>query len=154
MFATMSETAGTQPDERIRALATDLRTFVGQLRRRLQQQADVGDLTPGQTAVLLRLELDGPATISALARAEGMRSQSMGTTVAALEAAGYVGREPDPNDKRQTIISLTEKCRRWIAEGRAAREDWLVRAIKGRLDIQEQEELERAVLLLKRLAGA
>ncbi len=132
-------------------MVTDLRALVAQLKRRMREQADTGDLTPSQTAVLLRLEKDGPATISALSRAEGVRSQSMGATIAALEAAGLVSGMPDPGDKRQTIISLTERCRRWIAEGRAARHDWLSRTIEARLSVEEQQELERAVRLLRRL---
>ena len=132
-------------------MVTDLRALVAQLKRRMREQADTGDLTPSQTAVLLRLEKDGPATISALSRAEGVRPQSMGATIAALEGAGLVSGMPDPDDKRQTIISLTETCRRWIAEGRAARHDWLSRTIEARLSVEEQQELERAVHLLKRL---
>ena len=139
------------PPERIGALVTDLRALVAQLKRRMREQADTGDLTPSQAAVLLRLEKDGPATISALSRAEGVRSQSMGATIAALEAAGLVSGMPDPGDKRQTIISLTERCRRWIAEGRAARHDWLSRTIEARLSVEEQQELEQAVRLLRRL---
>ena len=45
-----------------------------------------------------RLEKDGPATASSLARAEGMRPQSMGAVVAALESAGLMRGAPDPTD--------------------------------------------------------
>ncbi|QLS62709.1 MarR family transcriptional regulator [Klebsiella variicola] len=135
-------------------MATDLRTFIGQLKRRLRQEADIGDLTHSQTAVLLRLEKEGPTTVSKLARAEGVRSQSMGVTVAALEQNGYVTGVPDATDKRQILISLTEKCHQWMAEGRAAREDYLVRALHDRLDAQDLLELERLIPLLKRLVDA
>jgi len=76
----------------------------------------------------------------------------MGPLVAALEAAGLVSGAPDPADGRQTILSLTDACRKWIQEGRAARQDWLSRTIQARLSAQEQEDLARAVELLKRLA--
>src|ERR1700712_4078661 len=85
------------------ALAAELRIVMGALNRRLREQANVGDLTSAQKAVLLRLERDGPATGSALARAEAMRPQSMGAIIAALEAAGFVAGAPDPSDGRQTI---------------------------------------------------
>lgn len=142
------------PDELLREMATDLRTFVGQLKRRLRQETVVGDLTYSQTAVLLRLENEGPVTVSRLARAEGVRSQSMRVTVAALQQIGYVTGVPDATDKRQTLISLTDKCRRWMDEGRAAREDYLVRAMHDRLDALELLELERLIPLLKRLVDA
>lgn len=132
-------------------LAQDLVAVVGKLKRRLREQAHVGDLTPSQASTLLRLERDGPATASSLARAEGMRPQSMGAVVAALEAAGMVSRGPDPNDGRQALLSLTDACREQIRKGRAARQDWLSGAIQARLSPQEQADVATAVALLKRL---
>src|SRR5471030_3215839 len=84
-------------------LATDIRGVIAKLRRMLREQGNLGDLSESQRAALLRLERDGPMTVSALARAEGMRSQSMGAIVAALEAMGQVSGSPDPSDGRQTI---------------------------------------------------
>ena len=132
-------------------LAQQLRSFAGKLRRRLREQAGTGDLTPSQTAVLLRLEADGPATTSHLARAEAMRPQSMGTIVAALEGAGLVTGMPDPLDGRQTILSLTDPCRTWLRTSRAARQDWLAAAIGAQLSPPEQERLAAALPLLRRL---
>jgi DNA-binding MarR family transcriptional regulator len=132
-------------------LARDLRAVVGKLKRRLREQANIGDLTPSQVSVLLRLEKDGPATTSGLARAEGMRPQSMAPVVAALEAAGLVRGAADPGDGRQTLLSLTDACRKWVEEGRAARQDWLTRALQAHLSPREQGEVAAAVALLKRL---
>ena len=132
-------------------LAQDLRAINSKLKRRLREQADNGDLTPSQTAVLLRLEADGPATTSSLARAEGVRPQSMGATVAVLETAGLVSGAPDPADGRQTLLSLTDHFRRWVAQGRAARQDWLTRTIATRLSAAEQAELAAVIPLLQRL---
>lgn len=134
------------------ALVQDLRAVLSKLKRRLREQGHAGDLTPSQTSVLLRLEKDGPATASALARAEGMRPQSIVPILAALEQAGLVAGAPDPDDGRQTILSLTRACRALVAKGRAAREDWMTRTIQARLSPQEQETLARAVALLQRLA--
>jgi DNA-binding MarR family transcriptional regulator len=136
---------------RASALAAELRIVGGALSRRLREQADAGDLTSAQKSVLLRLERDGPATGSALARAEAMRPQSMGAIIAALETAGYVAGAPDPLDGRQTIISLTDHFRDWVSAARAARQDWLLRTLQARLTRQEQEQLAGAVELLKRL---
>ncbi|GAN77375.1 MarR family winged helix-turn-helix transcriptional regulator [Acidisphaera rubrifaciens] len=132
-------------------LAQDLRALVGKLKRRLREQARAGDLPPSQVSVLLRLEKYGPATASNLARAEGMRPQSMAPLLVALEGAGLVRGTPDPTDGRQTLHSLTEACRKWIEEGRAASQDWLTRALQARLSPQEQEEVAKAVDLLMRL---
>ena len=139
-----------------RALATagELRVLLGPLRRRLRAETQTKDLTWPQKCVLLRLEQEGPATVTALAKAEGVRPQSMGVTVATLAAAGLVQGKPDPGDGRRTILSLTAACRKWIKASRAAREDWLFRAMRAKLTAREQAELARAVGLLKRLVEA
>ena len=136
------------------ALARELRVLISQLRRTLREQTHLGDYTWSQTAVVIRLERDGPATVSALARADGVRPQSMGATGATLEAAGLVKGLPDPADGRQTILSLTDTCRELIKAKRAAKEDWLFRAIQTKLSPAEQEELATALELLNRLADS
>ena len=135
-------------------VAAELRVVVSRLIRRLREQADVGDLTSSQKSVLLHLEREGPATVTMLARAQNMRPQSMGAIVSTLEVAGLVDGAPDPGDGRQTILSLTAACREMITAGRAARQDWLFRAIQTNLDQREQERLADAIELLKRLAAS
>jgi len=133
------------------AIAVDLHELAGRLKRRLREQASAGDLTPSQTAVLMRLDRDGPATVTTLARMAGVRSQSMGATVASLEALGLVKGSPDPADGRQTILSLTPVCREKIRTGRAARHEWLLRAIEAKLTRDEQRQLAAAMRLLGRI---
>jgi DNA-binding MarR family transcriptional regulator len=147
----MSARSNDNHDGRAAALAQELGAVLGKLKRRLREQAHVGDLTPSQRSALLRLERDGPATASNLARAEGMRPQSMGSLIAALERAGLVSGAPDPSDGRQTVLSITDACRKWIQEGRAARRDWLSRTLQERLSPQQRDELAAAVELLSRL---
>ena len=133
------------------ALAGDIRILAGQLKRRLREKASFGDFTESQVSVLSRLERDGPASCSALARAEGVRPQSLGATVAVLEAAGLVAGTPDPADRRQTLLLLTDACREKVAASRAAREDWLLRAIEAKFTAEEQAQLAVGTALLKRL---
>jgi DNA-binding MarR family transcriptional regulator len=140
------------PDLHAAALAENLRVLIGKLKRRMRGQTPLGDLTWSQVAVLRYLEREGPATVTTLARAEGMRPQSMSANVAALETAGLVQGTPDPQDGRQTILSLTQACRELVDAGRAARQDWLLRAIQTHLNPAEQEELARGIELLRRLA--
>jgi DNA-binding MarR family transcriptional regulator len=150
----MGESSPESDTARVAALATELRLLAGRLRRRLLEQASAGDFTPSQIAVLVRLESEGSQTVTALARAAGVRPQSMGATVAVLEAAGLVAGEPDPADGRQTILSLTDACREWVQANRAAREDWLFRSIQTTLTASEQVELAAGLELLKRLVNS
>ena len=137
--------------ERTSALAAELRTIIGKLKRRLREHGSGGDLTPSQVSVILRLESEGSATVSSLARAEGMRPQSMAAVIGPLDAAGLLNSAPDPGDGRQTLLSLSKRCQKSIQEGRAARQDWLTRTIQSKLSAQEQEKLTAAVELLGRL---
>ena len=139
---------------RLHAVAGDLRVVMGTLKRRLREETHIGDLTWSQVLVLTRIDREGPATVSTLARAEGVRSQSMGETISVLKEFGLVSGTPDPNDGRQTILSLTEACREWIQAARTAREDWLFRTIRTQFTPAEQEQLAAAVELLKRLADS
>ena len=133
------------------ATAVELRILLGLLKRRLREERKPGDWTPSQRSVLSRLERDGPATVTSLARAEGMRPQSMGSIVAVLEEEGWLAGMADPSDGRRTILSLTEACREKARETRAAREDWLYRTMLAKLSAKEQDELAGAADLLKKL---
>ena len=132
-------------------LAAEIRAVSGKLKRRLREHGHRHDLTPSQVSALLRLENETSVTVSSLARAEGMRPQSMSAIVMSLQEVGLVSGAPDPADGRQTLMSLTPKCRKWLEEGRAARQDWLTRTISQKLSAHEQEKLQAALQLLTRL---
>lgn len=131
-------------------LAGDLRLVVGQLVRRFR--AD-GPVPAPQTAVLAWLMRQGAKTTSQLAALERVRPQSMAHTVAALESAGLVARRADPEDGRQTLISLTDEGRETMEAYRRAGEGWVAAAVGARLTEEEQRDLARGVELLARLVG-
>ena len=134
-----------------RTLAAEIRAAYRKLKLRYREHGGGNNLTPSQVSVLLRLEMDSSATVSNLARAEGMRPQSMSAIVAPLQESGLVSGTPDPKDGRQTLMSLTPKCKKWLQEGRDARQDWLATTISQKLSVHEQEKLLVAVELLARL---
>jgi len=146
----VSASHSQQPDL-ASALASEIRTIAGKLRRRFREHGGGHDLTASQAAVVLRLEKDGAATVSGLARAEGMRPQSMSAAVAPLLKAGLIHGAPDPKDGRQTLMSLTPRCIRSLREGRAAKQDWLTKTIEHKLSVREQEKLRALLELLARL---
>ena len=99
---------------------------------------------------MARLARDGPATTADLARAEAMRPQSMGTTIAALEEMGIVERKPHPTDGRQVNIELTAKGAAVRKSAKDARWTWLAQAV-AQLDEPERETLFAAGEIIKRL---
>jgi DNA-binding MarR family transcriptional regulator len=131
-------------------LAAEMRSVFRKLKLRLREHEGGNDLTSSQISVVLRLE-NGSATVSSLARTEGMRPQSMSAVVTPLQESGLVRGAPDPSDGRQILMSLTPKCLKWLQEGRAARQDWLTTRIAQKLSAQEQKKLQAAIELLTRL---
>lgn len=129
----------------------DLIQAIGLLVRRVRAAAASHDLSLTESAVMARLAKDGPATTADLARAEGMKPQSMGTTIAALEAMGMVVRQPHPSDGRQMNIELTPEGAAVRKHARDAKQTWLAQAI-AQLDRQEQATLFKAGKIIRRLA--
>jgi DNA-binding MarR family transcriptional regulator len=140
-----------QVSESAVAAARDLRVMFSRLRRRLLEVATAEDLTPSQTAVLIRLIKDGPASTSQLAGAERVRPQSMATTLAGLDRHGLIVRTPDPEDGRRQLITLTEGGRRHAEKDRKVREEWLVLAMQDRYTEPERRVINEALTLLERL---
>lgn len=68
------------------------------------------ETTMPQFRVLAHLSA-GPQTLSALAKKRRVSLQSMSELAQVLVARGWVVREPDPNDRRQALLQLTNHGR-------------------------------------------
>jgi DNA-binding MarR family transcriptional regulator len=132
-----------------RAIA-DLIQAMGLLIRRVRAATASNDLSLTESAVLGRLAKEGPATTADLARAENMKPQSMGTTIAALEELGLVERRQHPTDGRQVNIELTAKGAAMRNAAKDAKRTWLAQAI-AQLDKEEQATLFEAGTIIERL---
>ena len=129
----------------------DLMQSIGVLLRRARAASGSQELSLTEAFVMGRLAKDGPATTAELARAEGMKPQSMGTTIAALEEMGMVERKPHPTDGRQVNIGLTVKGAAVRKSATDAKQTWLMQAI-SQLDESERQTLFKAGEIIKRLA--
>ncbi|HEX7307230.1 MarR family winged helix-turn-helix transcriptional regulator [Lentzea sp.] len=129
-----------------------LRVFVQRLRRKLQDESSVHDLSAPQASALARLLLlDEPSTASRLAGAERVKPQSMAKTLGTLHEQGLIERAPDPDDGRRTLITLTEAGRAAARGARAQRIEWLTEALAQRFTEAERQVIEEAVTLLERV---
>ena len=136
----------------VRDVAAALRVSMGLLLRRLRQVGVPGELTVPETSALARLDRNGPATSSELARVEQISPQSMGATLSALEARGLVTRDPDARDGRRIVLSVTETGRQLLRGKRDARTEHLARALAAGFTREELGQLMAAAPLLERLA--
>lgn len=143
----------TLSDRTPEAIVTELTLAVGQLLRRLRAETNPDGLTWSQTTTLARLERGGPTTTADLARAEAVKPQSMGATLAELEREGLVARHPHPTDGRQVLFALTDAGIEARRKRSAAKQKWLLAALGG-LDADEQRLLVSAIPLIKRLSEA
>ena len=141
------------PRKILDAAVSDFAQAIGLLVRRARAAGASEELSWTEGSVMSRLAKDGPATIAALARAEGIKPQSMGTTVATLEERGIIERKPHPTDGRQVNIELTAKGAVVRKSVRDAKQTWLVNAIAA-LNEQERETLFAAGEIIKRLVGS
>jgi DNA-binding MarR family transcriptional regulator len=141
---------GPMARKTLEASVIDLTQAIGLLVRRVRAAAASHELSLTESAVLARLSKDGPATTAELARAESMKPQSMGATVAALEERELVERKPHPSDGRQMNIEITAKGAAVRKSAKDAKHTWLAQAI-AQLDEQDRETMFRAGEIMKRL---
>ena len=133
-------------------LAAALRVSIGLLVRRMRQIPVEGELTLSETSALARLDRGGPTTPGALAKQEQISPQSMGATLAALEARGLIGRAPDPEDGRRAVMSITDVGLALLRSRRNAKVQQLARALAADFTPAERDQLAAVAPLLERLA--
>lgn len=131
---------------------TELLSVTGQLTRRLRAVSNTRELTWSQVAIMARLEEAGPSTTADLARAESVKPQSMGGTLAAMEEEGLVERQPHPTDGRQILYALTDEGREARRKVSLAKREWLLAAI-AQLSRAEQKTLLAAVDIIRRFGN-
>lgn len=133
-------------------LASELRTAVMRLRRRLANERDpANELSLGAMAVLGALSPDRQVSLGELAAHERVQPPSMTRTVAALTEGGYVIRRPHDTDGRLVLVSLTDQGRETVRADRRRRDEWLASRLRA-LTAAEREVLRRAAPILDRLA--
>ena len=135
------------------ALASELRTTVMRLARRLRKQRAETMLSLGQLAALGTLERHGPLSPGELAAHERVQPPSMTRIVAALEAAGFVTRTDHPTDRRQVLIASSPTGTALLREDRRRRDAWLAQRMRD-LDPADLAVLRRAAGILERIADA
>ncbi|MGZ4175512.1 MAG: MarR family winged helix-turn-helix transcriptional regulator [Solirubrobacteraceae bacterium] len=144
-------TTDPRQDAKVDEIAAALRVSVGLLVRRLRQVPVEGGLTLSETSALARLDRGGPTTPGELAKQEQISPQSMGATLAALEARGLIERRPDPGDGRRAVMSVSEAGLELLGSRRNAKVQQLARALAAEFTAAELEQLAAAAPLLERL---
>jgi DNA-binding MarR family transcriptional regulator len=146
--AARTDSTATNVDQ----VAAALRVSIGLLVRRMRQIPVEGELTLSETSALARLDRGGPTTPGALAKQEQISPQSMGATLAALEARGLIERAGDPYDGRRAVMSITAAGLSLLRSRRNAKVQQLARALSADFTPAELGQLAAVAPLLERLA--
>jgi DNA-binding MarR family transcriptional regulator len=107
-------------------------------------------LSPSRLSTLSVVVFAGPLTLGELAAAERVTPPTMTRLVAALEAGGFVRRDPDPQDRRAVRIRATAKGRTLLLKGRTRRVDRLVARMRS-LDAKEVRAMGMASEVVERI---
>ena len=133
-------------------VAAALQMSIGLCIRQLRQMPAGGDLSLPEASVLKRLDRSGPSSVTELAKAEQISVQSMGTTMGALEARGFVQRHPHPTDGRRSVLSITKSGTRVLSDKHNGRAEQLAKALSTGFSPAELRQLMVAAPLIERLA--
>jgi DNA-binding MarR family transcriptional regulator len=119
------------------------------LRHSARESLEPWDITPSQSRALGVLMRRGAMRLSALSEHLGIAPRSTTEVVDALEQRKLVRRQPDPSDRRATLVAVTDsggEIGRAIKRARRAEGEKLF----GALSAEDQAELARILGLLRR----
>lgn len=141
--------------------AIDLRSDSGDLERlrlvliRLVRRIRASShdaITASQRSALGTIYAHGPLPIGQIADREHVQPPAASKIVSGLEQLGYIERHADPNDRRCSLVGISDSGRSAVDEMRAAGLGFLASRL-AELDDDEVATLAAAVPVLERLLG-
>ena len=132
------------------ALASELRTTVMRLARRLRSQRTDESLSLSQISALGVLSRTGPLTPGELATQERVQPPSMTRLLVGLEQLGLVTKSGHPSDRRQVLVEISPAGQAIIKSDRERRDAWLAQRLRD-LPREELELLHEAAAVLARI---
>lgn len=144
-------TEPTERDEDLERLSSDLVVYAARLVRAIRRIDTGNNAGPGLRALSL-LDEFGPQTVGDLARADRSAQASMSGVIAGLLSQGLVDKQPDPDDRRASIVSLTAAGQAELAGARAMHADLV--ATRLRETGHDRHALELATSVLQSLISA
>jgi DNA-binding MarR family transcriptional regulator len=139
-------------EERLAALERELAVLVRHLEGFGRRSDLYGGMGTGRAGYLLLMTLEevGASTIGTLAATLGLDASTVTRQIAAMEAEGLIARGNDPQDRRCSIISASERGSSLMQSVRRRRME-RIDAVLGEWPAEDLTALDR---LLGRLNGA
>ena len=139
-------------DETIRALEHEMGVLVRRIRRLIAERARMvhPDLSPVAYSMLMALNESGSRRASDLVGLFSVDKGAVSRQVQSLLELGLIERDPDPEDRRAAILSITEEGSRRLANIAAARRSEVI----DRLAEWSDEDLQAFVDAMARYNSA
>lgn len=133
-------------------LASVIRLAILRVARRLRSQRVNTAVTLSQLSALATVKKCGPLSAGEVAAIEQVQPPSMTKILAALEANRFIAREPHPDDRRQSVISISQAGLDLLSSETRARDQWLTLRL-AELSDSDIDKLTKAAEVLERLAA-
>jgi len=132
--------------------ATELRTAVARLTKKLRKQSPTGlQLSLTERSTMALLQQHSGLLPSELAAMEMITNQSMSQVLNHLFELGYITRTISATDKRKINISLSKDGQDTLIKFRHERDEWLAKAIGELCTPEEQVLLKQVIVPLTKL---
>ena len=142
------DTTGRRDTDGDETLSEAFWSVARQLRHTSQETLVPWDITPSQLRALRVLMRHGVMRLSELSDHLHIAARSTTEVVDALETRGLLERRPDPDDRRATLVALTEHGTNVLDAIRAARGTETERAF-GQLSQADRTHLARILRKLR-----
>ena len=133
-------------------LASVIRLAILRVARRLRSQRVNTAVTLSQLSALATVRKSGPLSAGEVAAIEQVQPPSMTKILAALESNGFIERACHPDDRRQSVISISQAGLELLAVETRARDQWLTVQL-AELSDADIDKLTKAAEVLERLAA-
>lgn len=133
-------------------LATLIRTTVARLVKLMRRETgNESQLSLTERSTMGALYPDVELAPSELARMEKVTTQSMSQVINHLVELNYISRTPSGDDKRKTILQLTDSGRVRVEASRKEKQEWLAQVLYQRATAEEKVVLLESIKILSKL---
>ena len=133
-------------------VATALRTTIARLVKLMRRETrNEALLSLTERSTLGLLYPDVQLAPSDIARIEKVTTQSISQVVNHLVELNFICRTPHAEDKRMTLLSLTDAGRARVEQARQEKQEWLAQMLHQRVTPQEKEVLVESIRILSNL---
>lgn len=140
------------PSARDIELATLIRTTIGRLVKLMRRETrNESQLSLTERSTMGSLYPDVELAPSEIARMEKVTTQSMSQVINHLVELDYICRTPSDDDKRKTILRLTDAGRTRVESARQEKQEWLAQVLYRRSTPEEKAVLLESIKILSKL---